>query len=244
MKFISRKTKFSTVTKKERIEQVNVKSEDEANKVLGDYLLGKGITIKTLTRVLFLMITSLISVFLVILSTTTFRSLEVPQFSPKFILISILFLIILTLVFTWYFLVRFINVNKFRGFKLLRTRNLLQNGIIVKVTTFEQAFEPNKERGLLETAMDSISIGLPALVPGTTTYMIRSIEFKDVFGILTATLLSLLVVVLIATSIKREIAKDTESRRKELTRIRQEIKLAYEKLETEPEAFIDIERGF
>jgi hypothetical protein len=52
------------------------------------------------------------------------------------------------------------------------------------------------------------------------------------------------VVVLIATSIKREIAKDTESRRKELTRIRQEIKLAYEKLETEPEAFIDIERGF
>ena len=51
MKFISRKTKFSTVTKKERIEQVNVKSEDEANKVLGDYLLGKGITIETLTRV-------------------------------------------------------------------------------------------------------------------------------------------------------------------------------------------------
>ena len=47
-------TKFSTVTKKERIEKVNVKGEDEANQVLADFLLGKGITTETLTRTLFL----------------------------------------------------------------------------------------------------------------------------------------------------------------------------------------------
>lgn len=42
------------MTKKERIEKVNVKGEDEANQVLADFLLGKGITTETLTRTLFL----------------------------------------------------------------------------------------------------------------------------------------------------------------------------------------------
>ena len=205
------------------------------NRTIAQDLADRGLRSKAASRILGLVIASLISVLLAIFSTSTIEGSVI--YFPLRYDVQIILAILLLLVGVSCAWVGRTALSSIDGFDKFRVHKEIGDDNYPHIL-FDPIRDKNYSLGIKNILVEASPVSLPALIPGTVIYFLNSLLSGRFSTIFIGVVLNIIVAFLILLSIRKEMAADREGRHKEARRIERELPEVYKRLENEPEVYV------
>ena len=207
----------------------------ELNLTIAQDLADRGLRSKAASRILGLLIASLISVLLAVFSTSTIMGsiIYFPQ-RYDFQIVLAVSLLLVGVSCSWVGITALSNID---GFDKIRVHKEIGDDNYPHIL-FDPIRDKNYYLGIKNTLVEASPVSLPALIPGTVIYFLNSLSSGRFSTIFIGVVLNIIVAFLILLSIRKEMAADREGRHKEVRRIKRELPEVYKRLENEPEVYV------
>ena len=205
------------------------------NRTVAQDLADRGLRSKAVSRILGLLIASLISILLAIFSTTTSSgSFIYFPLRYDFQIILAISALLGGLSVTW---VGITALSSIDGFDKFRVHKEIGDDNYPHIL-FDPIRDRSYSRGIKNTLVEASPVSLPALIPGTVIYLFNALSSGRFSTIFIGVVMNIIVALLILSSIRKEMAADREGRHKEVRRIERELPEVYKRLENESEVYV------